>query len=203
MVYIPTFKYERELLAQGYRSIVGVDEAGCGALAGPLVAAAAILPLNSRLGVLRDSKTLSQQQKDTLFEQINEKAEGLGVGIAEVHEIEQMGLRKANLLAMRRAIEEIAQADFALIDAWEIPGLGIPQRGIVRGDRDVKSIAAASVIAKVTRDRMMIELAKSYPRYRFEEHKGYATKMHRELIDRHGPCEIHRMTYKTFRPTPL
>ncbi len=114
-------------------------------------------------------------------------------------EIATLGLRPANLLAMRRAVEGIAGADYALVDAWTIPGLAIPQRGIVRGDRLVKSIAAASIVAKVTRDRMMVELSRQFPAYGFEVHKGYATKAHLRAIDVNGPCEIHRLGYKTFR----
>lgn len=198
-MFVPTFAVERELMDAGYRSIVGVDEAGCGCLAGPLVAAAVILPLNSRLGVLRDSKTLSQLQKDRLYDQIAERSTGWSVGIASVEEIMALGLRPANLLAMRRAIEGVAGADFALTDAWKVPDLSIPQRNIIRGDRLVKSIAAASVMAKVTRDRMMIELSRQFPEYKFEKHMGYGTKLHRDLIAEHGPCAIHRLTYKTFQ----
>lgn len=198
MVYLPTFKVERELLEQGYHAIVGVDEAGCGALAGPLVAAAAILPFDSRLGVLRDSKTLSHLQKDRLYDQIISVSPGWSVGIVTVEEIMTLALRPANLLAMKRAVEGVSLADFALVDAWTIPELTIPQRGIIRGDREVKSIAAASVIAKVTRDRMMTELAKEYPEYGFEEHVGYGTALHQARIKEFGPCKIHRLTYKTF-----
>lgn len=198
-VYLPTFKAERELLARGFTAIVGVDEAGCGALAGPLVAAAVILPLDSRLGILRDSKTLSLIQKDRLYDQITTLSSGFAVGVASVEEITSLGLRPANLLAMRRAVEGVAHADFALVDAWTIPKLAIPQRGVIRGDRHIKSIAAASVIAKVTRDRMMLELAKEYPEYAFEAHMGYGTVLHQARIREHGPCAIHRLTYKTFQ----
>lgn len=198
MVHLPTFAVERELLAKGYRAIVGVDEAGCGALAGPLVAAAVILPLNSRLGVLRDSKTLSHLQKDRLFDQITDCADGWATGIVSVEEITNLGLRPANLLAMRRAIEGIVGVDFALTDAWHVPGVTIPQRNIIRGDREVKSIAAASVIAKVTRDRIMIELSERYPEYQFQKHMGYGTALHRRMIEEYGPCNIHRLTYKIF-----
>lgn len=194
----PTFQYERALLDQGFRAIVGVDEAGCGALAGPLVAGAVIFPLDSRLGDLNDSKLLSPSKRDELYDVIKERAVAWAVGSVSVEEITELGLRPANLLAMRRAVEGIPQADYALVDAWTIPKLGLPQQGIIRGDQLVKSIAAASVMAKVTRDRLMAELAALHPAYGFEVHKGYATKTHRDAIKKYGPCAAHRLTYKTF-----
>lgn len=194
----PTFLIERELAAQGFSAVVGVDEAGCGALAGPLMAAAVVFPLDSRLGDVNDSKLLSPAKRDELYGLIVERATAWAVGSVSVEEITALGLRPANLLAMRRAVEGIAGADYALVDAWTIPGLTIPQRGIVHGDALVKSIAAASVIAKVTRDRAMAELAERFPAYGFHVHKGYATKMHRDAIQKEGPCVAHRLTYKTF-----
>lgn len=194
----PTFQYERELLKQGFRTIVGVDEAGTGALAGPVVAGAVVLPIDSRLGELNDSKKLIPALRAGMYEQILEWATAWAVGSVSVEEIADLGLRPANLLAMKRAVDQIADADYALVDAWTITDLAIPQQGIIRGDQLVKSIAAASIIAKVTRDRMMQELAKQYPQYGFEIHKGYATLRHRQAIDKHGPCPIHRLSYKTF-----
>ncbi len=194
----PTFKIERELLAQGYERIVGVDEAGCGALAGPVVAAAVLLPMDSRIVAIRDSKLLSESRREELYPVIVEQAVAYGVGIASVQEIAKLNIRGANLLAMRRAVEAIENVEYALVDAWTIPGIIIPQRGIIRGDRLVKSIAAASIIAKVTRDRMMSELAHEFPEYGFQMHKGYGTKRHREAIDTYGPCVQHRLAYKTF-----
>lgn len=194
----PTFKMERELLSQGYRRIVGVDEAGCGALAGPVVAAAVILPMDSRIGGIRDSKLLGQRRREELYPVIVERAVAWAVGVASVDEIAMLNIRGANLLAMRRAVEAIESAEYVLVDAWTIPGIIIPQRGIVRGDLTVKSIAAASIIAKVTRDRLMAELAQEFPQYGFQTHKGYGTKAHREAITEYGPCPHHRLTYKTF-----
>lgn len=194
----PTFKIERELLAQGFQRIVGVDEAGCGALAGPVVAAAVILPVDSRLGALRDSKLLSQRQREELYPRIVERAVAWSVGMASVEEIARLNIRGANLLAMRRAVEGLESIDYVLVDAWTIPGIAIAQRGIIRGDLTVKSIAAASVIAKVTRDRLMSKLACEFPVYGFEIHKGYATKAHRAAIVLHGPCSHHRLGFKTF-----
>lgn len=192
MVANPTFQYERELLAQGFSMIVGVDEAGSGSLAGPLVAGAAVVSVDSRMAGLRDSKLMTPTMRDEMYAEIIEGATAWAFGAVSVEEIAALGLRPANLLAMRRAVEGIAGADYALVDAWTIPGLAIPQRGIVHGDRLVKSIAAASIVAKVTRDRMMVELSKRFPEYGFEVHKGYATKAHLAAINRYGPCEVHR-----------
>ncbi len=195
----PTFQYERDLLSQGFSMIVGVDEAGSGSLAGPLVAGAAVIATDSRMGGLRDSKLMTPAMREEMYAEIVEGATAWAFGMVSVEEIATLGLRPANLLAMRRAVEGIAGADYALVDAWTIPGLAIPQRGIIHGDRLVKSIAAASIVAKVTRDRMMVGLSKRFPAYGFDVHKGYATKDHLAAIDLHGPCEIHRMGYKTFR----
>jgi ribonuclease HII len=194
----PTFKIERELLAEGYERIVGVDEAGCGALAGPVVAAAVIFPMDSRIGSLRDSKLLDERRREELYPLIVERSVAWSVGIASVEEIAQLNIRGANLLAMRRAVEGIENPEYILVDAWTIPGITIPQRGIVHGDRLIKSIAAASVIAKVTRDRLMGELAQEFPGYGFEVHKGYATKRHKAAILEYGPCRHHRLTYQMF-----
>lgn len=188
----PSFHYERKLLAQGFSAVVGVDEAGCGALAGSLVAAAVIFPFDSRLGDVNDSKLLTPAKRDKLYDLIVERATAWAVGSVSVEEITALGLRPANLLAMRRAVEGVAGADYALVDAWTIPGLAIPQRGIVHGDALVKSIAAASVIAKVTRDRAMAALAEPFPAYGFETHKGYATKQHLAALNAYGPCDVHR-----------
>lgn len=195
----PTFYYERELINSGFSAIVGVDEAGCGALAGPVVAGAVILPLNSRLKLIRDSKLLNSTQRFRLFDEIINKAAAWAVGCATVEEIMNLGLRPANYLAMRRALEGIPQIDHVLVDAWTIPHIPYPQTGIIHGDRLVKSIAAASVIAKVTRDRIMLQLSKEYPAYDFHLHKGYGTTRHLATIKEFGPCPIHRLTYKTFK----
>lgn len=197
----PTFREERELLESGYTAIVGVDEAGCGALAGPVVAAAVIFPLNSRLAQVRDSKLLTPKGRDELYPQIMKKAQSVGVAKATVAEIEQYGIRKATFMAMRRAIGQIREVDFVLVDGWMLPGIDVPQKRIVKGDRTVKSIAAASIIAKVTRDRMMIEFHEQYPEYSFDQHKGYGTSLHQAAISEHGACPIHRQTFKPFLPT--
>lgn len=188
----PSFFHERLLLEHGFQAIVGVDEAGTGAFAGPVVAGAVILPSTSRLGALADSKLKTPAAREQLYGQIVACADGWAVGEASVSEIAVLGLRPANYLAMRRAIEKIAQADFVLVDAWTIPQLAIPQRGIVHGDRLVKSIAAASIVAKVTRDRLMCQLHEQFPVYGFREHKGYGTKAHLAAIAAYGPCAAHR-----------
>ena len=178
--------------------IIGCDEAGAGALAGPVVAAAVVLPVGTKISLLRDSKLLSESQREEAYNQILESAVAWAVGGASSTEIDAINIRQATYVAMRRAITQIEEADFALVDAWNIPGLHVEQRGIVRGDKLVKSIAAASIIAKVTRDRMMVDYARKFPRYGFDQHKGYGTQAHRSAIDEHGPCPIHRVSYKTF-----
>lgn len=180
--------------------IVGVDEAGAGALAGPVVAGAVVLPLDSRIGELNDSKKISAMGRERLYSLVTARALVWAVGMATNEEIDKIGIRPANYLAMRRAIEKIKGADFALVDAWTLPGLSIPQRGIIRGDALVKSIAAASIIAKVSRDRMMLEFHREYPEYGFDSHKGYGTEFHREQISVLGPCPIHR---RSFKKTPF
>ncbi|HBR80940.1 MAG: Ribonuclease HII [Candidatus Uhrbacteria bacterium GW2011_GWE2_45_35] len=200
MSQLPTFQFERELAALGYKAVVGVDEVGCGALAGPVVAGAVVLPPTFRFAGLRDSKLLTALARERLSEEIKERSRGFAVGEASILEIASLGLRAATLLAMRRALEKIKEIDFVLIDAWQIPGLDLPQKGIIRGDRTVKSIAAASIVAKVYRDNLMNELAKEYSDYGFEVHKGYATKKHLAAIKEKGPCPIHRTGWKPFRP---
>lgn len=194
----PTFKYERELMAKGFRVIVGVDEAGCGALAGPVCAGAVVLPIGSRLGLLRDSKLLSPKQRDGLYDLIVERAERFAVGMASVEEITALNIRQATFLAMRRAVAQIEGAQTLLVDAWKIPGVDLPQQGVIHGDRLIKSIAAASIIAKVARDRLMCEYAARFPLYGFDVHKGYGTALHHRAIAEFGPCPIHRLGYKTF-----
>lgn len=194
----PTFTYERQLIAEGYCAIVGIDEVGYGALAGPVVAGAVILPLKSRLGGIRDSKLLTPLQRDRLFSQIQEKAHAWSVGIAHVDEINRLGLKPATFLAMRRALSDIPIFDHVLIDAFSIPNHHIPQTPVVKGDQLVKSIAAASIMAKVYRDRMMKALHNEYRDYGFDAHKGYGTEKHLTAIKTIGPSPVHRINYKIF-----
>ncbi len=198
MKNIPTFKHEKELILEGFSVIVGVDEVGAGALAGPVVSGAVVLPINSRIKSLKDSKLLSEAKREELYPEIIEKSSSWAIGMASVEEIYEIGIRQATYLSMRRAIEQIKNPEYVLVDAWTIPGIQIPQRGIIKGDLKVKSIAAASIVAKVTRDRMMRGFADKYSQYGFDVHKGYGTKMHLLAIKDHGPCKIHRLGYKTF-----
>lgn len=195
-VALPTFQEERALLARGFALVAGVDEAGCGCWAGPVYAAAVILPLDSRIGLVRDSKTLSLSQRLVVVEQIKERACAWAVGTASHAEVDQLNIRRAGELAMRRAIEGLStKPDFVLSDAFKISGLTMPQKNIIRGDSLVKSIAAASVIAKVSRDLRMEELDREHPGYGFAEHKGYGTKQHQQALALLGPSPIHRMSY--------
>jgi len=196
MVVFPSFKHERSLLAEGFTLFAGVDEVGCGCLAGPVHAAAVILPLDSRLGMIRDSKTLNDGQKNKLEVQIKQRATAWAVASASVEEIDRLNIRQAAFLAMRRAIEQLSiQPQIILSDGFMIPGLVIPCRRIVKGDRYVKSIAAASIIAKVTRDREMDELDQKYPGYGFALHKGYGTRKHQAALKKLGVSEIHRQSF--------
>ncbi len=191
----PTRTFETKIFNAGYGSIVGVDEAGAGALAGPVVAGAVILHPEKQIVGLADSKKLTSKKRDALYSAILQDAESWAFGMATAKEIMDIGIRPANYLAMRRAIEKIKQAEYALVDAWTIPDLHIPQEGIIHGDALVESIAAASIIAKVTRDRMMIDYHEKYSKYGFDGHKGYGTKKHRAAIAKHGPCDIHRLNF--------
>ncbi len=203
IVKLPNFDNELELYNKGYKMIVGVDEVGCGALAGPVVAGAVVFPKEFKLHGINDSKLLSEKKRDSLAESIKDVAIQWSVGEASHIEICSLGLRQATYLAMQRAVRKIKEADFILVDAWTIPGVHIEQRGIIKGDRTVKSIAAASIIAKVYRDCLMLKYHKNYPKYFFNEHKGYATKKHKAAIEKFGPCDIHRIGYKLFQSKPV
>ena len=179
-----------------YTYICGVDEAGRGPFAGPVVAGAVILPKDTDILYLNDSKKLSAAKREELFLEIKEKAVAYGVGIVSNERIDEIGVGKADFEAMRTAIAALSvPADFALTDAFEIPDLSIPQFPIVKGDAKSVSIAAASIIAKVTRDHIMDEYDAKYPMYGFKEHKGYGTRFHSDMILKYGPCEIHRMSF--------
>ncbi len=200
----PTFHEERALLMRGFSLIAGVDEAGTGAWAGPVFAAAVVFPLDSRLSLVRDSKTLSPSQRARLVGEIKAAAVNWAVGSASVGEIGSLNVRGAALLAMRRAIEALpARPDHLLIDAFRIQDLDIPQKSIIHGDLRVKSIAAASVIAKTERDAHMAELARQYPGYGFEAHKGYGTAAHQAALAKLGPCAAHRMEYAPLKALTL
>lgn len=189
-------KEEKELWREGFLYIAGVDEVGRGPLAGPVMAAACILPARFNLPGLNDSKKLSESKREKLFEQIKSQALGYAIGSAEPAEIDVLNILEATKLAMKRAVEGLnRRPQFLLIDALELPLVKIPQKGIIKGDELSASIAAASIMAKVTRDRWMIELHKIYPEYGFDRNKGYGTKEHMEALNAYGPCPIHRQSF--------
>jgi len=192
----PTEEFERAARLCGYRRVAGIDEAGRGPLAGPVVAAAVVLPVRCRLSGIDDSKQLSERERARLYAAILEHAVGMGIGSADVGEIDRLNILEATKLAMRRAIDQMAPPpDYLLIDAVTLPGIGIPERPIIKGDSLSLSIAAASIIAKVTRDRLMAEYHDMFPEYGFLSHKGYGTREHLQRLARHGPCSIHRRTF--------
>ena len=190
------FALEKQLHAEGYNLVCGVDEAGRGPLAGPVCAAAVILPEDCELPGLNDSKKLTEKKREALYDRIMEKAVAYGIAFSTVEEIEEINILSAALLAMNRAIEQLPQTpDMALIDGNTTRDIRVPARSIVGGDGKCACIAAASVLAKVTRDRLMRDMAKAYPQYGFEKHKGYGTKAHYAALEKHGPSPIHRMSF--------
>ena len=193
------YSLESELYEQGYTQVCGVDVAGRGPLCGPVVAAACILPCGLVLPGLNDSKKLSEKKRDLLFDQIRENAIAYSIASASVEEINQLNILEATLLAMRRAIEGLpVKADFALIDGNVSRGFQIDAKAVISGDATSPSIAAASILAKVTRDRMCIDLDREYPQYGIAKHKGYGTKVHMDALREHGPSPIHRTQFIRF-----
>lgn len=189
----PTGEFEARLRAQGLLFIAGVDEAGAGALAGPVVAAAVVLPEGHGLAV-RDSKTLSERQRERLMGEIESVALGIGIGMVHVEDIDRIGIRPANLFAMKKAVEGLERVDYVLSDARELD-IATPQTALIRGDQKEFCIAAASIVAKVTRDRFMVQAHEMFPQYNFQKHKGYGTKAHREAVGEHGRCPLHRESF--------
>ena len=172
------------------------DEAGRGPLAGPVCAAAVIFPKGLVVEGIDDSKKLTEKKREKLFDIIKEKALAYSIAWASVEEIEEINILNAAMLAMKRAIESLpVKADFAMIDGNKTPKLDIPSAAIIKGDALSQSIGAASILAKVSRDRLMLDMAKKYPEYGFEKHKGYGTQLHRDMLLKYGPCEIHRMSF--------
>lgn len=191
-----TMEMEEQLLAEGYAAVCGIDEAGRGPLAGPVVAAAVILASGTEFPGVNDSKKLTEKKREALFDYIKENALAYGIGRASEQEIDEINILQATFLAMRRAVEALpVSADYALVDGNRIQGLDIPAECVIGGDGKVLSIAAASILAKVTRDREMRALAAQYPEYGFEKHKGYGTKAHYQAIAEHDICPIHRRTF--------
>lgn len=186
--------FERGASALGFRRIAGVDEAGRGPLAGPIVAAAVVLA--HPVAGLNDSKQLRANQREALFDILQHGEHGIGVAVVSAAEIDQNGIQPANYAAMARAVEALAPApDHLLIDGFRVPGIATPQQRIVKGDARSLSIAAASIVAKVTRDRLMLQFDTEYPGYGFARHKGYATAEHLAALMRLGPCPIHRLSF--------
>ncbi len=187
---------ENEIYAEGYSLLCGVDEAGRGPLAGPVYAAAVILPRGFTLAGLDDSKKLTEKKREALFDPIRENAVSFAIAFATVEEIERLNILGATFLAMNRALEQLSPApDLALIDGNRNTGIAFPSRCVVKGDARCADIAAASILAKVSRDRFMLEMAARYPQYGFEQHKGYGTKRHYEALREFGPSPIHRMSF--------
>lgn len=190
------FRYEGEAREQGYTAVCGVDEAGRGPLAGPVCAAAVILPAGLVIEGVNDSKKLSEKKREELFPVICEKALAYGIGWADEREIDEINILQATYRAMKRAVESLPlTADYALIDGNRMPPLAIPGTTIIKGDALSMSIAAASILAKVSRDRVMVQFSREYPQYGFEQHKGYGTAAHVQALREYGPCPLHRQSF--------
>ena len=196
MSEVNMWEIENSLFSNGFKLICGVDEAGRGPLAGPVCAAAVILPPNVNIPGLNDSKKLTDKKRRELMPVIKETALGYGIAFADEKEIDEINILQATYLAMKRAIDMLPEKpDMALVDGNRAGDFGLPVRTVVKGDSLSASIAAASILAKVTRDDLMLTLAEKYPQYGFEIHKGYGTKAHYAALTEHGPSEIHRMTF--------
>ncbi|AZT90121.1 ribonuclease HII [Caldicellulosiruptor changbaiensis] len=190
------FELEESLLKEGYRFICGVDEAGRGPLAGPVFAAAVIMDRKRIIEGVRDSKKLTPQKREKLFEEILKESITYSVAMVDNKTIDEININNATFLAMKNAIEALELVpDVVLVDGYEIPDLNLPQKALIKGDRKSYSIACASILAKVSRDRFITQISSLYPVYKFEKHKGYGTKEHIRLILEYGPCEIHRKSF--------
>lgn len=190
------FEFEKEAISKGYKFVCGIDEAGRGPLCGPVCAAAVILPVDCEIDGINDSKKLSEKKREAIFDVIKDKAIAYSVSMVDAKTVDEINILQATFLAMRTAVEELSvKADYALIDGNQKPGLSIPQQTVVKGDAKSVSIAAASILAKVSRDRYMKEIDGKYPEYQFAKHKGYGTKLHYEMIEQYGICEEHRKSF--------
>ena len=189
-------KFENEAKAEGFSVICGVDEAGRGPLAGPVCAAAVILPDGLIIDGLNDSKKLTEKKREALYDVIKENAVAYSIAMADEKEIDEINILQATFLAMKRAVDGLdVKPDFVLVDGNRDPKLGIPTKTVIKGDALSASIAAASVLAKVTRDRFMLENSEKYPEYEFPKHKGYGTKLHYEMIEKYGISPVHRRSF--------
>lgn len=191
------YSFEENAVSKGFKTICGIDEAGRGPLAGPVYAAAVILPLGLEITGLNDSKKLSEKKREELFDVICEKAVDFSIGIADEKEIDEINILNATFLAMKRAVDGLKiKPDYALIDGNRYPRIdGVTEETIVKGDGKSMSVAAASILAKVSRDRYMLEIAEKYPQYCFEKHKGYGTKLHYEMLEKYGISPVHRKSF--------
>ena len=189
-------KFENGAYENGYTCVCGVDEAGRGPLAGPVFAAAVVLGRGQIIDGINDSKQLSEKKREALFDKIKEEALCYSIALVDEKTIDEINILNATFLAMKKAIEGLEiKPDFAMIDGNKTPDLDIDCEAVVKGDANSVSIAAASILAKVSRDRYMFEMAEKYPEYKFEKHKGYGTKLHYQMLDEYGPSEIHRQTF--------
>ena len=190
------YSFEIAAMNKGFKTVCGVDEAGRGPLAGPVYAAAVILPVGLEIAGLNDSKKLTEKKREELFDIITKEAVCYSVGIADEKEIDEINILNATFLAMKRAISGLEiRPDYAIIDGNCAPNSGISEETVVKGDGKVMSVAAASIIAKVSRDRFMQKIAQEYPEYQFEKHKGYGTRLHYEMIEKYGISPIHRRSF--------
>ncbi|MFH1783557.1 MAG: ribonuclease HII [bacterium] len=194
------FAYDTRIRNQGYTLIAGVDEAGRGPLAGPVVASAVILPPSCHIEGIKDSKKLSPKKRAQIYDIIKQEAVDIGIGIVDVNTIDRINILQASMLAMKTAILNLKHTpEYLLIDGPFSPNLNIAQLCVINGDNRSAHIAAASIVAKVTRDSIMINLHKKYPAYSFDKHKGYGTSFHMSMLKEHGPCEIHRRSFAPVR----
>ena len=200
-----TAAYERDLLAKGYGYVAGVDEAGRGPLAGPVVAGCVVLPTDCAYHRFKDSKKLTARKREELFQYLHECRAHIGVGIVSAQQIDSINILQASLLAMKLAVEDLGRTcapvkvDYLLVDGKFTVPMDLPQQALVKGESKSCSIAAGSIIAKVTRDTLMAELHRQFPMYNFIKNQGYPTRQHREAVAEHGPCEHHRKTFKGVR----
>lgn len=196
---IDNLKFEREEETKGNFLIAGMDEVGRGPLAGPVCVACVIMPLDDVIEGIDDSKKLSEKKRDALFEKIKEKAIAYSIEMVDEETIDKINILEATKLCMKKAVEKLEiKPDVVLVDAIKSLDVTVPIRGIIKGDALSYSIGCASILAKVTRDRLMVELAKEYPEYGFEKHKGYGTKVHIEALKEYGPCVYHRLSFLKF-----
>ena len=199
-MYYPNLRQEKKLQRKGFQYVVGLDEAGRGAWAGPIIAAAVILNPKIKIKGIKDSKLLRKPEREKLFEEIIAKSLAWAIGAVSEAKIDQIGIQKANILAIKKALDSLLiRPSYLLVDALTIDYNNLPGQGIIKGDYKIKSIAAASIIAKVSRDELMDKLDEKHPQYGFKQHKGYGTNHHWHMLNEHGICSIHRKTWEPMK----